>query len=282
MNKKYFIFGALGAALIGAYLIWKKNKPVTAEEILESSMDEAGKQLSSLYTANQKAVDASQYTQADIDYNDAVRRYQLKYKTQPDKSWTTDEIEQRIADYDKIQEYISEYLKLEAMYDEGNTVLTNKELGRMNASELKQLIQKLTDQNKRTAWNRRKVDLETLVSAFKANMTSYGTWLWDCRPYDYGVLESLLNLPKNEKVYANEYFRKLGGVPVGNTWLQYTKHSSIASSISAALPEPGSSVDRDRAGKTSAGKDSTLKMTKAVKEAYNKVSGSVNEYGEIV
>lgn len=289
MNKKYIIFGALGAALIGAYILWKKSKPMSAEEILESSMDEAGKQLNSLYTPNQKAVDPTQYTQADIDYNDAVRRYQLKYKTQPDGSWTTEEIEQRIKDYDKIQQYIKQYIELEEKYDEGDELKTDKELGRMNADELMVLIKKVEEKNKRTEdsnkkakWNLRKQEIGAIVDAFIENFTNFGTWAGDAKAYDIAVFQKLIDLPKNEKIYADQHFKSRGGIMTNTNWHDYCKKPYQATSIYSAIMPSNCSVYRDRAARNGGAKNQALEIIEELRSAYTSVTGSLNAYGEIV
>ena len=203
MGKKWKIIIAVAAVLIILYYTFVKGKKdaPTKEEVLDNSMAEASNEMANLYRANQKATDETMYSQADLDYNDAVRRYQLKYKKQPDRSWTTDEIEERIKDYDKIQMLISTYLDLEYRYDEGNTVKTEKELGRMNASELEILVQNIKNQNRRTVWNIRKKEIETIVEAFHENFTKVGTWLGDCKGYDVNTFQQLLALKTNERIY---------------------------------------------------------------------------------
>lgn len=283
MDKKWKIIIAVAAVLIILYYTFIKGKKEapTKEEVLDNSMAEASNNMSNLYRSNQRAVDETMYSQADLDYNDAVRRYQLKYKTQPDRSWTTDEIEERIKDYDKIQALIATYLELEYKYDEGNQIKTEKELGRMNASELQILVQNIENQNRRTVWNRRKKEIEVIVNAFHDNFTNVGTWLGDCKGYDVGTFQQLVALKPNERVYANLYFATLDPVNVGSSWRIICQHPTKASSISGAIPTLGDSVDRDRAQHSSAGKAEAMKWSKKVKEEYALVSGSVNEYGEI-
>lgn len=290
MNKKYFfIFGGVSIVAVLVYILFSRKKSNTPDEILETSLETAAQNMSSLYTANQRAVDPSQYSQADIDYNDAVRRYQLKYKTQPDRSWTTEEIEQRIKDYDKIQQYIKQYIELEEKYDEGDELKTDKELGRMNADELMVLIKKVEEKNKRTEdsnkkakWNLRKQEISAIVDAFIENFTNFGTWAGDAKAYDIAVFQKLIDLPKNEKIYADQHFKSRGGIMTNTNWHDYRKIPYQATSIYSAIMPSNCSVYRDRAARNGGAKDQALKKIEELRSAYTSVTGSLNAYGEIV
>ena len=279
MNKKYVILGGLVAAF-GMLFLWWKNR--SDGNVVEETIDEAGKRLGSMYTANTSAVDPSQYSQADNDYNDAVRRYQLKYKAQPDKSWTTEQIEQRIADYDLVMDYIAQYLDLNAKYFGGQSQYTEKQLSRMNATELKTIVQNRTTESKRTIWNARKDDVERIVRDFQENFTKFGTWAGDAKPYDLNTADALLALPKNEKIYANSYFSKIGGVVTAENWFDYNDKNGkkwVAKTISGAIMKD--SVFRDRAGKNANKQDAMNKMNE-LRQAYANVNGALNDFGEIV
>ena len=281
MKKKYLIFGGL-VALVAAFFYWKKKQPLSADEILDQSMDEAGKTMGSLYTANQSAVDPSQYTIEDNAYNDAVRRYQLKYKRQPDKSWTTEQIEQRIADYEEIMSYIAEYSDLVEKYMGGKSEYTSVQLGNMNATELKILVQRTSSQSKKAIWNARKEDVERIVRDFQENFTQFGTWAGDAKPYDLNTADALLALPKNEKIYANSYFSKIGGVVTAENWFDYNDKNGkkwVAKTISGAIMKD--SVFRDRAAKNTNKQEAMNKMNE-LRQAYANVNGALNDFGEIV
>ncbi len=289
MNKKYLIFGGVGIVAVLVYILFSRKKSNTPDEILETSLETAAQNMSSLYTANRSAVDPSQYSQADIDYNDAVRRYQLKYKTQPDRSWTTEEIEQRIKDYDKIQQYIKQYIELEEKYDEGDELKTDKELGRMNADELMVLIKKVEEKNKRTEdsnkkakWNLRKQEIGAIVDAFIENFTNFGTWAGDAKAYDIAVFQKLIDLPKNEKIYADQHFKSRGGIMTNTNWHDYCKKPYKATSIYSAIMPSNCSVYRDRAAKNGGAKNQALEKIEELRSAYTSVTGSLNAYGEIV
>ncbi len=279
MNKKYVILGGLVAAF-GMLFLWWKNR--SDGNVVEETIDEAGKRLGSLYTANTSAVDPSQYSQADNDYNDAVRRYQLKYKEQPDKSWTTEQIEQRIADYDIVMDYIAQYLDLNAKYFGGQSQYTEKQLSRMNATELKMIVQNRTTESKRAIWNARKDDVERIVRDFQENFTKFGTWAGDAKPYDLNTADALLALPKNEKIYANSYFSKIGGVVTAENWFDYNDKNGkkwVAKTINGAIMKD--SVFRDRAAKNTNKQDAMNKMNE-LRQAYANVNGALNDFGEIV
>lgn len=284
MNKKYILIGGGLIALVVAFIFWKKQQPKSADEVLEGAMEDSSKTMTSLYTANKKAVDPSQYSQADTDYNDAVRRYQLKYKSQPDASWTTDEIEQRIADYDTVMDYIDQYLDLNAKYFNGQSQYTEKELSRKNATELKSIVKNRTTESKMVIWNARKADIERIVEDFKTNFTNFGTWAGDAAPYDLVSANALLALPKNERVYANLYFSQIGGIVTADNWHDYnnkTAQKYTARTISEAIMRSDSSVFRDRAAKNPNKQEAMTTMTK-LKNEYVNVSGTLNGFGELV
>ncbi len=290
MDKKYLIIAGAGLVAIALYYLISKNKnkgTESIEEIADSAASMSAEKLSSLYTANKAAPDTSNYSAKDRDYNDAVRRYQEKYGTQPDSSWDTDEIEARIASYDETQKYIKMYLTLERQYDEGNVEKTDKELSRMNVDDLKKLVTDIELQNKRTYWSQRKAAIAAEVDSFIDGSKNGGTWSSDAKQLPIGNIRALAAMEDNEKVYAASYFMsKKEKIPTGTTWANYTKGGSFASSIDTVYPSSNCSYLRDRAWKNIANfkeRDAMVNEVIAFNKAFRAISGKkVNEYGEII
>ena len=121
---------------------------------------------------------------------------------------------------------------------------------------------------KKAAWDQKKSSINTLVSAFKNTVQDNGTALKQ-KAWDTNTLQAMLNLSKAEKVYANQYFgNTLGGATVRQNY-GGTKYT--AKSIYLAIPD--GNTTNWRAGNATA---------KQVRSAFQSISGSVNEYGEII
>ena len=276
-NKKIIGIIIVFVAIVVIYLLLRKK---STDKLAKEGTEANTNLYSNLLSGNVSA--REELSAEDFEYNELVNEYKQKYRKSPDESWSAEQIRARIAEYDEIQAEIKKYYMLEAEYDEGNVVKTSSELAKMSLTELITLNSQVEAQNKRAKWNQRKSYLHQLVNAFKENMTAYGTWYGDCKGYDTATFDALSALPQNEKVYANYYFGTLGGVNVGANWLDYTKHPTLAKTISGAIPKIGESVDRDRADRSQVGKMAAMSSSKKIKEAYASIKGSVNEYGEIV
>lgn len=286
MNKKYLIIGGAGVALVALYLLSRK-KTASMSEKIESATSEAANSLADLYSGNVAAPNTSNYSQVDMDYNDAVRRYVEKYRQQPDRSWTTEEIEVRIKSYDEIAEYIQKYHTLEAEFDEGNVEKTDKELGRMTVTDLQDLVLKLELQNKRTRWNQRKAEIGQLVDEYIAGNTDCGTWAGDAKKFPLETMKQLHALSKNEKIYADSYFAMKGGIDTGATWLKYTKSPFRATRIADSIAFGNNdSFVRDRAWRNVSKDPDRNNIVAWIRDefldGFSNLSGRLNEYGEII
>ena len=123
-------------------------------------------------------------------------------------------------------------------------------------------------EQQKAAWAEKKAKINTIVTAFKKTVEDNGSAMSQ-KAWDTNTLQALLGLSKAEKVYANQYFGStLKGATVSKN---YGGKKYTANSIFLAITD--GNTTSWRAGQTKA---------KEVKAAYQYISGSVNEYGEII
>ena len=264
MKKEYLIIGGAGLALILYYLYTHRSK--TSAELADEATENNTSALARLTSKNVAAVSDMDISPEDLEYNELVNEYKAKYRRNPDSSWTTSQLEARIKEYDQIQAAIKEYYALEDLYDEGRVRKTEKELGNMSLTQINTLIQDVSNANKRNEWNNIKAQIQTVVKAFIQTVENDGT-AFSPQPYDTNTLQTLIDYPKSQKVYANQYFREQGGAKTGKNYGGSTeKKLSISDAISTGTR---------RTYRKGASKASELKT------AYEGISGYVNEYGEL-
>lgn len=264
MKKEYLIIGGAGLALILYYLYTHRSK--TSAELADEATEANTSNLARLMSGNVAAVRDSDYDEEDLEYNNLVNEYKSKYRSKPDASWTISQLEQKIKEYDQIQAAIDTYYELEDLYDEGRVKKDEKELGKMSLAEINTLIKETSNANKRTEWNNIKAQIQTVVKAFIQTVENDGT-AFSPQPYDTNTLQTLIDYPKSQKVYANQYFREQGGAKTGKNYGGSTeKKLSIYDAISTGTR---------RTYRKGASKASELKT------AYEGISGYVNEYGEL-
>lgn len=120
----------------------------------------------------------------------------------------------------------------------------------------------------KASWDQKKAKVNTIVTAFKNTVENNGTALKQVA-WDTNTLQAMLNLSQAEKVYANQYFGStLKGATVRKNY-GGTKYK--ATSIYLAIPD--GNTTNWRAGNATA---------KQVRSVFKSISGSVNEYGEII
>lgn len=264
MNKKYIIIIAVIAIAAIAYYLFT-NREKSAEELAAEATEGNTSALSKLMIGNVSAVTDDSISAEDLEYNELVAKYKEKYRSAPDSSWTISQLEERIAQYDRIKEAIDEYYRLEALIDEGDVAKTDKELSKMSLQDIYSLNKQVDYKNKRNIWNSRKKEIEQIVNQFKYTVENDGS-AFKPLEYDAATLNNMLGFNKAEMVYANQYFGTLGcktsknygnkvqpvytiynAIPTGTRW-KYRKNASIATKV---------------------------------KNAYSSITGTVNQYGEI-
>ena len=282
MDKKKILIIA-GVAIV-LYLLYRSMTEGSGDEAqsgkaISRAVDNLTSGLSTVATAA-----SVNKTVEDEEYQNLLAEYKrLNGGTLPAgaTSLTTAQLKTAIKSLKELLEAINNYYEIE----DDAVQLSADQLaakGIDTVEEINTLITQTKDRQRKEKWQKRASYIKDLVNAYYNNMTNVGTWLADCKGYDTQTFSSLIDLPKNERVYANQYFGTLGGVPVGATWLKITKHPVMAYSISGAIPQIGESVDRDRASHSQCGKATAMAWSKKLKEEYSGVSGTVNDYGEIV
>ena len=120
----------------------------------------------------------------------------------------------------------------------------------------------------KATWTQRSAAINTIVTNFKKTVEDNGSALSQ-KPWDQNALNAMKSLKTNEKVYANWYFaNKLKGATVSKNYGS-TKYK--ATTVYAAITD--GNTTSWRAGQA---------LAKEVKALYKTISGSVNEYGEVV
>lgn len=120
----------------------------------------------------------------------------------------------------------------------------------------------------KATWTQRSAAINTIVKNFKKTVEDNGSALSQ-KPWDQNALNAMKSLKTNEKVYANWYFANtLKGATVSKNYGS-TKYK--ATTVYAAITD--GNTTSWRAGNA---------LAKEVKALYKTISGSVNEYGEIV
>lgn len=282
MDKKKILIIA-GVAIV-LYLVYRSmTEGSSGDNKAEKSVESAVNKLTSGMAVVATASSVNK-TAEDEEYQNLLAEYKrLNGGTLPAgaTSLTTAQLKTAIKSLKELVEAINNYYEIE----DDSVALTREQLAANEidtVEEVNTMITQTKDRQRKEKWQKRASYIKDLVNAFYDNMTNVGTWLGDCKGYDTQTFSSLIDLPKNERVYANQYFGTLGGVPVGATWLKITKHPVMAYSISGAIPQIGESVDRDRASHSQCGKATAMAWSKKLKEEYSGVSGTVNAYGEIV
>ena len=120
----------------------------------------------------------------------------------------------------------------------------------------------------RDRWVQKKAKIHPIVSAFKLTVEDNGSALVQ-KAWDTNTLQALLALTKAEKVYANQYFSSvLKGATVSKNY-GGTKYT--AKSIYLAIPD--GNTTSWRAGNA---------IAVQVRNAFHSISGTVDEYGNII
>ncbi len=275
-KKKYLIIGLVVIVIL--FLLFKKDDK-TGESAYNVVSQNATRSLPTINVSTKVEMDAETEAHQVL----LTRLANLNGGILPNGATSASDkvLKEMISNLEQLQKAYAEYAKLE----DDDKQMSDEDLvanGYTNLSSVNALIEEVKKRQKKEAWDQRRKYIEELVRAFYDNMTNVGTWLGDCKGYATETFKSLIELQKSEKIYANQYFGTLGGVPVGYSWNKITKHATIAYTISDAMPESGESVDRDRAQHSQISKSEAMKISAELKQAYSGIAGSVNQYGEIV
>ena len=262
MNKKILIIGAVGAAAIAAYFILTRKNNTT--DSTENAQRSALRSIANGYEDNVDAVTDDQLAPEQAEYNAARQEYYNIYNTYPRSTWTLEQIKQSIQDGKQIAKLVSEY---KLITDDQQEVSTDGK----TALELQQLIENSKNANRKKAWDERKKVIENYVEGFKRDIQDIKRFSWLNKEYNVGVMQNMLNLTQNEKIYANEYFANTGGCTSYSTNLG-SNGPFKATTIAAAIPV-GTEGWKCRKNND---------IAKQVHEAYKNLTGHVNMYGEII
>lgn len=260
MNKKLIIIGIVGAAAIAAYILLKQKNNNTVSESQQTAL----RSIDRGYQENTDAITNDDLSPEQAEYNAARQEYYKIYNAYPRSSWTLEQIKQSIQDGQQIANLVSEYKLLTDDTQEvdttGKTVL-----------ELQQLIEDSRNANRKKAWDERKKVIENYVEGFKRDIQDIKRFSWLNKEYNVGVMQNMLNLAENEKIYANEYFGNTDGCTSYSTNIG-SNGPFKATTIAAAIPV-GTEGWKCRKNKD---------IAKQVHEAYKNLSGHTNMYGEII
>ncbi len=277
-KKKYIIIGAIVIVIL-YFLFIRNSDDKSGETAYKTVAGNAGKSLSAITTSSKIEMSAENEEHQVL----LTKLANLNGGVLPKGATAASDkvLKEMISNLQALKDAYAEYAKLE----DDDLQMTDEELvdkGYTNLAAINGLIEEVKKRQKKEAWNERKKYIEDLVNSFYDNMKNVGTWLGDCKGYATETFRGLIALPKNEKVYANQYFGTLGGVNVGSSWNKITKHPVVAYTISDAMPQSGESVDRDRASHSQISKGEAMEIAALLKTSYAGISGSVNQYGEIV
>lgn len=160
---------------------------------------------------------------------------------------------------DELKSQVTNYSKLTAA--ESTLKSLQQQKAAADAEAARKAQQKAT-------WTQRSAAINTIVTNFKKTVEDNGSALSQ-KPWDQNALNAMKSLKTNEKVYANWYFaNKLKGATVSKNYGS-TKYK--ATTVYAAITD--GNTTSWRAGNA---------LAKEVKALYKTISGSVNEYGEVV
>lgn len=160
---------------------------------------------------------------------------------------------------DELKSQVTNYSKLTAA--ESRLKQLQQQKAAADAEAARKAQQKAT-------WTQRSAAINTIVTNFKKTVEDNGSALSQ-KPWDQNALNAMKSLKTNEKVYANWYFaNKLKGATVSKNYGS-TKYK--ATTVYAAITD--GNTTSWRAGNA---------LAKEVKALYKTISGSVNEYGEVV
>lgn len=120
----------------------------------------------------------------------------------------------------------------------------------------------------KATWTQYKPQIEAVVKAYANNLTDRGI-VANKKPFDANTLNKMLAFSYRDKVYANQYFGTLG-IKISPTYTKIKSNYYNVYTITASLPS-GNGMDR---------KNSEIAVK--VRNAYKTISGSVNEYGEVI
>ena len=268
MDKKKILIIA-GVAIV-LYLLFRGSSDSKSKDETEAgnAFSNAANALTSGISTVATAASV-QKSQEDEEYQNLLAEYKrLNGGTLPRgaTSLTYAQLQTAIKSLKDLQVAINNYYEIE----DDSIQMTADQLalkGIDTAEEVNALINEVRTRQKKEAWASKKKYIDGLVASFIKNIDEDGTYA-NPKPFDPSIMNSLLNLLPNERVYANQSMYAQGGVETGN---HYGGSCYRVYTITEAI-SPGNRTWR-RANR---------ELAEKVKEEYATVAGSVNEFGEIM